>query len=213
MCQTFSSSHSMYLAVLVVVTSRPHSITDELFISWEQIFTSPILVIQLIAAVLLSFFFPGYVFVYLLMKVCPLKSLPKILLSFLLSMLIAGISVYVAEIMLGVPVEYLKPIIICVDVLILILFVLYNKAKKMLSFDLSAIASFFLQAGSKFQMAVTPKNVGSFMVFASLLALVVFYTCYLEKGVIVGDQWFHHGRALLVNSGTFKDFAATGAGA
>jgi hypothetical protein len=200
------------LAILIVLTSKPHSITDELFISWEQIFSSPVLVIQLMAAILLSFFFPGYAFVYLLAKICPLKSLPKILLSFLLSMLIAGISVYVVEIMIGVPVVYLKPIIIGVDVLVLFLFVVYNKAKKMLSFDLHAVTSFFLQAASKFRIAVTTKNVGSFIVFASLLALVVFYTCYLENGVIVGDHWFHHGRSLLVSSGTFNDFSATGVG-
>lgn len=200
------------LAILVVITSKPHSITDELFISWERIFSSPVLVIQLVAAILLSFFFPGYALASLLVRVCPIKSLAKILLSFLLSMLIAGISVYVAEIMIGVPVVYLKPIIIGVDVLVLVLFVVYNKAKKMLSFDLHAVASFFLQASSKFRTAVTTKNIGSFIVFASLFALVVFYTCYLENGVIVGDHWFHHGRALLVSSGTFKDFAATGAG-
>ena len=42
------------------------------------------------------------------------------------------------------------------------------------------------------------------IVFSSLLALVVFYSYYLNDGAIVVDQWFHHGRALLIDSGNFK---------
>ena len=50
-------------------------------------------------------------------------------------------------------------------------------------------------------------------VFASLFALVVFYTYYLNDGVIVVDQWFHHGRAFLIGSGNFKEVASSGADA
>jgi len=59
---------------------------------------------------------------------------------------------------------------------------------------------------------MTLENSSLFIIFASIFALVVFYTCYLEKGVIVGDQWFHHGKALLINSGNFKDFTTSEAG-
>ena len=199
------------LSIIIVGTSKPLGITGELFIAWNQLFTSPTQIMQLVAAVLLTFFFPGYALVYLLVKVYPLESLPKLLLSFLLSMLIAGFSVYVAAIMIEVPAAYVKPIIIGVDVLVLILFIIYNKTKKMLSFDLDTIASLFSQSGSKFRMIVTTKNIAKFIIFVSLFALVIFYTCYLEKGVIVGDQWIHHGRALLMNSGTFKDVGTSNA--
>ena len=42
------------------------------------------------------------------------------------------------------------------------------------------------------------------IIFASWFALVIFYTYYLNDGEIITDQWFHHGRALLINSGFFK---------
>ena len=48
------------------------------------------------------------------------------------------------------------------------------------------------------------------IVFACLFALVVFYTYYLNDGVIVVDQWLHHGRALLIGSGNFKNVATLG---
>ena len=47
-------------------------------------------------------------------------------------------------------------------------------------------------------------NRSKVIIFASWFALVIFYTYYLNDGEIITDQWFHHGRALLINSGFFK---------
>jgi hypothetical protein len=203
---------SIYIISLIIVaTSKPLDNTEELFIAWNQLSTSPMQIMQLVGAFLLSFFFPGYALVYLLVKGNRLRSLPMVLLSFLFSMLIVGFSVYVVVIIIGTPTEYVNPIIIGVDISILILYIIYNKAKKTLFFNLNAIRS-FSQLGPKFRKTVTTENIALFIIFASLFSLIIFYTCYLEKGVIVGDQWFHHGRALLINSGTFKEFAMSGEG-
>ncbi|HZD83688.1 MAG TPA: hypothetical protein VE076_12510, partial [Nitrososphaeraceae archaeon] len=45
------------------------------------------------------------------------------------------------------------------------------------------------------------------LVFVCLFALIILSTYYLYGGVIIGDQWFHHGRALTFISGTFSDIA------
>lgn len=199
------------VSIIIVGTSKPFDITGEIFTAWNDFFTST-QIVQLVAAALLSFFFPGYAFVYLLGRVYKLESLPKFLLSFLFSMLLTGFIVYVAAIMVGVPALYLNQIIIGVNVMVLILFIIYLKTKNALSFDLGTFTSFFYQSESKLRMIVQQKkNVSLFIIFASLFALVAFYTYYLEKGVIVGDQWFHHGRALLINSGNFKEVVSTGA--
>ena len=201
---------SVYIiSIIIVATSKPLDSTEELFIAWNQLSTSPTQITQLAGAFLLSFFFPGYALVYLLVKGNRLRSLPMVLLSFLFSMLIVGLSVYVVVIIIGTPMEYVNPIIIGVDILILILYIIYNKTKKTLSFNLDAIRS-LSEIGPKFRKTVTTENIALCIIFASLFSLIVFYTCYLEKGVIVGDQWFHHGRALLINSGTFKEFAMSG---
>ncbi len=121
-----------------------------------------------------------------------------------------GFSTYVTAIIIGVPAEYVKPIIIGIEVSVLIMFIIHIKTKKTQSLDLDTAASFFSQTGPLFRM-LTAKNAAFFIIFASLFALVVFYTSYIEKGLIVGDQWFHHGRSLLINSGSFKDFAASDA--
>lgn len=198
------------LSILIIGTTKPLGVTDELYLGWDQVLTSAPMVIQLLASVLLSFFFPGYALIYILLKSHQIGYLPKILLSFLFSILIMGFSTYVAAIILGVPAEYLKPIIIGIEVSVLITFIINIKTKRILSLDLDTATSFFSQKGAIFRM-LTAKNMAFFIIFASLFALVVFYTSYIEKGLIVGDQWFHHGRSLLINSGSFKDFAASDA--
>jgi hypothetical protein len=204
--QKISTSHLIYIAIYIISiiiagTAKPLDINGELFIAWNHL--SPMQIVQLGSAVLLSFFLPGYALVYLLVKNYHLESLPKILLSFLFSMLLLGFSVYAVAILIGVPLAQLNQIIIGIDVLILGIFIIYQKWKKTLSVDFDTIATFFAQFKSR--NILTIRNTSQFMVFASLFALVIFYTYYLEKGVIVGDQWFHHGRALLIDSGEFKD--------
>jgi len=199
------------ITIVIAATSKPIGNGEELFIAWNQLFLSPAQVIQLVGAFLLSFFFPGNALVNLMTKGNQLRALPMLLLSFLFSMLIVGFSVYVVEILIGAPAEYVNTAIIGVNISILIVYIVYNKNKKTLSFNLDATKSFSL-SGSKFRMMVTQENFALFIIFASIFGLVLFYTCYLESGVIVGDQWFHHGKAILINSGAFKEIAMSGEG-
>jgi len=199
------------ISIIIVGTSKPLGDTGELFIAWNQLITTPTQLIHMAGAFLLTFFLPGYALVYILVKGNPLGYMPKILLSFLFSILIVAFSVYAVAVIIGAPMEYVIPIIISVDISILVVYIIYHKTKKTLSFNMDAIRS-LSKLGPKFQKTITTENISLFVIFASIFSLVIFYTCYLEKGVIVGDQWFHHGKALLINSGTFKDFTTTDAG-
>src|SRR5438093_3864834 len=77
----------LYGIILAISTfiSKPES---NIFISWSQIGASGI--IQLAAAILLSFFIPGYALVLILAKKCKINPILKVLLAFLISMLISG---------------------------------------------------------------------------------------------------------------------------
>lgn len=199
------------ISIIIVGTSKPLGDSGELFIAWNQLITTPTQLIHMAGAFLLTFFLPGYALVYILVKGNPLGYMPKILLSFLFSILIVAFSVYAVAVIIGAPMEYVIPIIISVDISILVVYIIYHKTKKTLSFNMDAIRS-LSKLGPKFQKTITTENISLFVIFASIFSLVIFYTSYLEKGVIVGDQWFHHGKALLINSGTFKDFTTTDAG-
>ena len=52
-------------------------------------------------------------------------------------------------------------------------------------------------------------TVSHIMVFGSIAPLACLYTYYIDAGIIVGDQWFHHGLAIIINSGSFDDVAGS----
>jgi hypothetical protein len=178
------------ISIIIVGTSKPLGDTGELFIAWNQLITTPTQLIHMAGAFLLTFFLPGYALVYILVKGNPLGYMPKILLSFLFSILIVAFSVYAVAVIIGAPMEYVIPIIISVDISILVVYIIYHKTKKTLSFNMDAIRS-LSKLGPKFQKTITTENISLFVIFASIFSLVIFYTCYLEKGVIVGDQWWY----------------------
>ena len=47
------------------------------------------------------------------------------------------------------------------------------------------------------------------IVFGSLVSLLVFSTSILHGGIIIGDQWFHHGRAIQFVSGNYDAIDAS----
>ena len=164
------------------------------------------------------------------------RSLPRFLVAYFCSLLITGLTVYVIaaevesaspQVEQGVAGDFFNSfqnltslILIIIYTLILVFFVIQQKVKlipllivqengkrscslKSIVFQIKYILSLYLNGSKLSRVAV----------FASLFALVVFYTYYLNDGVIVVDQWFHHGRALLIGSGNFKEVASSGADA
>ena len=67
------------LLAISTFSSKPES---NIFISWSEIAASGI--IQLAAAILLSFFIPGYAIVLLLARKCRINAILKVLLAFLI---------------------------------------------------------------------------------------------------------------------------------
>ena len=162
------------------------------------------------------------------------KLLPRFLVAYFLSLLITGLPVYIiaaeidfASIQIGqdaagdliIPFQGLTFLVLFIIYsLIIVIFIMHQKVKiipllKALN-DSSGIHDFksrVSQLKNIFFLSLIDFEISSkVIVFSSLLALVVFYSYYLNDGVIVVDQWFHHGRALLIGSGNFKDVALSG---
>ena len=137
-----------------------------------------------------------------------LRILPKILLAYILSIGIVGFIGYIAA-MLAVAVSDIKLILIFVHVLIIVLFL------QQLDIISSARILFngwrtirFSLAKDRFRFT---QRLPEIIVFGSLLGLIILSTFVLYNGVIVGDQWFHHGRALQFISGDYKAFTISSA--
>src|SRR6185436_4645966 len=77
----------LYITLLVIctLTSNPNL---HIFISWSQI--EPIGIIQSGAAIMLSFFIPGYAVTQIIIKGCKINPILKILLAYLFSIIITG---------------------------------------------------------------------------------------------------------------------------
>jgi hypothetical protein len=203
---------AIYIALLsIVVFPNPanNSVRD-LFIPWEQFLSSPSNILQLGSGIALCFFVPGYALIKITSGNGPLlkkKPLLTMLLAYLVSILINGLAVYAVSSNLEPVPELNKIIIITINAAILLLF--FVQKRMALALNYCSFRYFFSLAALRFwNLLRTNFSVGT--VFASLFALVIFYTYYLDNGVINGDQWLHHGRALLINSDSFKDIAASG---
>jgi hypothetical protein len=166
------------------------------------------------------------------------QPLPRFLVAYFLSMLVTGLTVYFFAAEAGfslVPGGYVArqdiagdaflsiqnlggSILIVIYSLILVIFIIHQRVKLMLIFvaqdNLERLHTFKSQIFWIKNKICSHINcceiLSKVTVFACLFALVVIFTYYLTDGVIVVDQWFHHGRALLISSGNFKEVASSG---
>ena len=195
----------LYAVSIVIVVSGPHSNRD-VFLPWDEISVAQL--VHLTAAILISFFAPGYAVIGILTPTKKMPMLPRILLAYILSIFTIGITTYLTA-SLGFTFSSTGNIIIAIQVLIFTSYVAFlfltNRRKK--GKNGYARPSHILLFPSriyfeKWRGSLT-KNVSELVVFGSLIALVVLSTYALYGGVIIGDQWFHHGRALSIIAGTF----------
>ena len=246
-----------YIASLLIIGTSysfpPEN--SELYTEWQD----PINVVQLVPAILLSFFLPGYAIVKMLfdrniergnsdtVRSLPSlkKQLPRILVAYFISILVTGLTSYFVVVMAySMPVDIeLAPleeiqgdqliinssdlvnvVLIIVYTIILTIFLIRQKSVLLQVFRIPKNANrfdifvshnlkiFYLDSRYKLRSFFgSTEKVSKFIIFAGLFALVIFYTYYLDRGQINGDQWSHHGKALLINSGSFMPVALSGA--
>jgi hypothetical protein len=162
-------------------------------------------IINLANAIAFSFFLPGYGLVVFLDKNRELALPIKLLLAYIISILFVALPSY-AGASFGYPMADIELFIIALYAVIFILFLLQQ-------LKITSAGSFYLWSTLKRESlsrvyTVLKNRIPESVVFASLFSLVVFYTYYLNDNHIVVDQWFHHGRALLIGSEVYKEIAS-----
>jgi len=186
----------MYVITLII-TGFFSNINQDLFVPWNQFTANQI--ILLTSSILLCFFLPGYALVNILdNKQNQLKPVLRILLAYIFSIAIVGFAGYLAA-LFEVPIPEIKAELIAIYVAILVVFIVTKSIRT----PQSEIRAYF----ESVKMSIY-KNSTEYLVFGALLALVVLSTYSLYQGVIIGDQWFHHGRILSFIGGAYKSEAA-----
>lgn len=192
----------IYIILLFILIGSYSNQPVELFVDWQDISTVQLL--NLLAAIAFSFFLPGYALVRLLNKYLKVAPLPNLLLSYLFSMLVTGLAGYVCG-SLGFSFSVTKVFVIYVYILIpFVYFIPQIKELRKRFYDINTANS--LKSISRLYGSIKENN-SILIAFVSLFALVILYTYYLNDGQIIVDQWFHHGRALLIGSEAFKNLA------
>ena len=194
---------------LLLISSFISNPDSSIFISWSEI--GPSGIIQLAAAILLSFFIPGYALVLLLAKKWKISAILKVLLAFLISMLISGTIGYSLALYLDYAISESKYLVIGIYLIILVAFIIFYPITRLnLKFNsrngyhiLNHLISYL---NSRLFVSVKSKS-SELIVFGSLLMLLTVYSYYLFGGITISDQWFHQGRTLLFLSGSIKEVA------
>ena len=195
----------VYLILITVsATSLPK--LDILYSSWNSI--GVINIIQLFAGIMLSFFLPGYSLVAIVTRNKKTSHILTILLSYLCSILITSLVVYLSAVYINSNIYEDKVFLISVNIAIVIAFVTYFRLYKFNTRAgitiLGTIRSYFAYFYHKFKKYLK-RNLSECLVFASLALLLIISTYYLYGGITVGDQWYHQNRAILFMYGNFKD--------
>ncbi len=191
---TFVTAYIISLLAAGLI-SQPN---NQLFIPWEELGLMQIF--QLTTAIILCFFAPGYAIVKIIDKERrEIGPLLRLLLACSLSILVTGLGGYISA-YLEYPALLTKSLLIGVNVSILLIFCVTN-----LGDIISALRSRdpWATTESKKLTLFAKKNSAGIIVFMALFILVILSTYYLYRGVIIGDQWFHHGRSLLFAAGAF----------
>jgi hypothetical protein len=199
---------ALYSILLVTSTfiSKPNS---EIFLGWSNI--DAIAVIQLGAAIMLSFFMPGYAIVLIITKTCKINPIARVLFAYLISMLISGAIGYALALYLDYPIFQSKHLVIGIYLAVLIAFIIchpiYRINLKLDSQDGYRISRRFVSyLNTKLWASIKSKN-SELLIFGSLLMLLIVSSYFLFGGITIGDQWFHQGRTLLFLSGSIRDVA------
>jgi len=201
----------LFAIILAIPAFTNNEVTD-IYIHWNGIGVSDI--INLAAAIMLCFFIPGYALVLIIAKKYTINPILAVLLAYLLSILITGLTAYILALSFDSAISESKQVFLAVYLLILIIFGYYRrdriihplrKIKYHISYDIASSITYNFSSYLK-------SRGSQFLVFGSLVMLLIVAT-YSIYGITISDQWFHQGRAILFMSGTFREAAINGADA
>ena len=176
---------------------------QQIFVSWQKI--TLLEIVKLGCAIGISIFMPGYGLISILEGKPKLGNLPKFLLSYIFSILITALAAYITA-SVGLTFSNFNSILGSINLVILCLFI-YIKILDRGS--PTALDHIYFPKLSLFARSLKTKTPELF-VFTGLFIFVVISTYYLYNGTIIGDQWFHHGRAVQFLRDAYRDYSLSG---
>lgn len=199
-----STNKGIYSVIYAILFSISLSISfftaydPDIYVSWIN-FTL-IDGLKLISSMGLTLFMPGYALISVICKHEELRTIYKYFLAYLISVLITGLFAYVMG-SSGLSVLESKNFILAMYVVMLALYVVkrWDKINKV------NLSKFSYSRELGVAIRYLSKNMPVVMVFISLFMFEITLTYYIFNGTMIGDQWFHHGRALQFVNGAYKD--------
>jgi len=171
---------SLY-AILLIISAFISKPDSDLFLNWSNI--GIIGVIQLGAAIMLSFFLPGYAMVLIIAKRDKINPIARVLFAYLISMLISGIIGYILGPILDIPISESKDLLIGIYLVILVAFIICYPIYKINlrphpenGYHISR--RFVSYLNTKLWAFVKTKN-SELLIFGSLFMLLIVSTYYL----------------------------------
>ena len=198
---------------LILISYFADSNDSQIFTKWDTIDAFEI--VQLAAGIMLCYFIPGYVVVFIIFKKYKINPILRVLMGYLLSILITGLSAYISVLVFDTAISESKDLFIVIYLIILASFLIsFLRYKSEIPvrvqfkshFCYQYIISLFKESWKNIKL------MGSeLLVFASLFTLIIISTYVLFGGITIGDQWYHQGRSLLFMSGSFREAAISNA--
>lgn len=195
--------------IVILISSLTLKQDFHIFINWSEI--GGMGIIQLGAAIMLCFFIPGYAMVLIITKKYKIDPILAVLLAYLLSMLITGITAYISALSFDSAISETKNLFIIVYLGILVSFLIYYPRYRVtfpvkLQIEYYFYYHFVEDIVTKYRKYLRTRA-SELLVFGSLFMLIIVSTYILYGGITIGDQWYHQGRALLFMSGSFREAA------
>ena len=195
--------------ILIFITSSSNQDDFHIFINWSDIQGNDI--IHLGSAIMLCYFIPGLGIVLIISKNYRIDPILSVLLAYLFSILITGLTAYVSALSFDSAISESKNLFILVYLLILVGFLIcYPIYRIRFPVKMNIEYYFYYHFISKIIIKLCKflkTRVSELLIFGSLFMLLIVYTYYLYGGITIGDQWYHQGRALLFLSGSFREAA------
>lgn len=198
---------------LIIVSSFGYKQDFPIFTNWKDINVLDIL--QLGVSIALCFFIPGFAIVLVITKKYNINPLLSVLLGYLFSILITGLTAYISALTFNIATSDSKGLFMSVYISIIVFFLVFYPDHRINRFSDSSTKNYF-----DYQFIVTcilkffhhiKTRVNECIVFGSLISLIIISTYYLYGGITIGDQWYHQGRSLLFMSGAFREASMIGA--
>ena len=195
-----------FYITFILISLLSHNQSYHVFINWNQI--DILGIVSLGSAIMLCFFLPGYAIVLILTKKYMINSVLAIIMSYLLSILITGLTSYISALSFDRAVLDSKYLFIAVYVSILGFFLIrYSQ------YNISFLTNHHYRLDNivnKFYYNI--KRISSeLIVFGGLFMLIIVSTYLLYGVTTIGDQWYHQGRALQFMSGSIREATLSGA--